>query len=365
MSSSLYETLGVSSTATPDEIRKAYKRRALETHPDRLGPGLTPAQKQTAEENFRAVAAAYEVLHDAERRAVYDRTGVWPPPEQEQPNSTHSGQSHPSRQHQHQHFGGHRSFGPAFPDPFAAFFASSPFTDPFAPRRAHPFASPFMFSDPFELFNQLFEDPRSAVNGDPFFSQQPFFMAPPMLPTSSLMHGPMFPFGPMMPPLEPGPSRSGVFGVSESFTQRTINGRTETIRERRDAQGNVHIKRTDANGRTTYTINGVEQIGGGARPPQIDAPAPPASNLPSPGANTSRRHREYSAPAPPPPHVIPMSPPPDYRPYPNYARTPQPFPQPPVAAAGPSGTVTSPPHHMGGHEATQSSQRQKFWKRHS
>jgi DnaJ-class molecular chaperone len=62
-----YEVLGVKPTATADEIRKAYRKLAKEFHPD-LNPG-----KPAAEARFKAVAAAYDLLSDPEKRARYDR----------------------------------------------------------------------------------------------------------------------------------------------------------------------------------------------------------------------------------------------------------------------------------------------------
>lgn len=62
-----YETLGVARDAGPEEIKRAFRRLARETHPD-ANPG-----DSAAEERFRAVAEAYEVLSDPQRRAAYDR----------------------------------------------------------------------------------------------------------------------------------------------------------------------------------------------------------------------------------------------------------------------------------------------------
>jgi molecular chaperone DnaJ len=63
----LYEILGVRKSASTAEIRRAYQKRARSLHPD-LNPG-DPA----ASEGFRAIAQAFEVLQDPQRRAAYDR----------------------------------------------------------------------------------------------------------------------------------------------------------------------------------------------------------------------------------------------------------------------------------------------------
>ncbi|KAF7307190.1 DnaJ-domain-containing protein [Mycena indigotica] len=66
-----YKLLGVSKTATHDEIRTAYKKESLRTHPDRLVNAST-ADKKKATERFQAVADAYYVLSDPTRRREYD-----------------------------------------------------------------------------------------------------------------------------------------------------------------------------------------------------------------------------------------------------------------------------------------------------
>jgi len=122
-----YDILGVSKNATSEEIKKAYRRKALEYHPDRN-------KAKDAEEQFKEVNEAYEVLSDAKKKEAYDRFG-------------------------------HAAFEPG------AGFAGGPFTG-FAGQthRAGPFTytyyssggSPFDgldfggFSDPFEIFESFF-----------------------------------------------------------------------------------------------------------------------------------------------------------------------------------------------------------------
>src|ERR1700754_2252027 len=64
-----YEILGVSKTASQDEIKKAYRKVAMQHHPDR-NPG-----DKASEEKFKEAAEAYEILSDTDKRAQYDGVG--------------------------------------------------------------------------------------------------------------------------------------------------------------------------------------------------------------------------------------------------------------------------------------------------
>ena len=64
-----YEVLGVDRSATLDEIKKAYRKKAIQYHPDK-----NPGNKE-AEEKFKEAAEAYSVLSDADKRAKYDKFG--------------------------------------------------------------------------------------------------------------------------------------------------------------------------------------------------------------------------------------------------------------------------------------------------
>ena len=69
-----YEVLGVSKTASDSEIKSAYRKKAKECHPD-----LHPDDK-TAEERFKELNEANEVLSDADKRSKYDQYGFNEPP---------------------------------------------------------------------------------------------------------------------------------------------------------------------------------------------------------------------------------------------------------------------------------------------
>src|SRR5690349_21568882 len=69
MAEDYYETLGVSKTASQDEIQKAYRKLARKHHPD-----LNPDDK-TAKDKFQKVQAAFDVLNDPKKRELFDKYG--------------------------------------------------------------------------------------------------------------------------------------------------------------------------------------------------------------------------------------------------------------------------------------------------
>ncbi len=69
-----YEVLGLQKGASADEIKKAYRKLAVKWHPDKWQQS-SEAEKKTAEENFKELAEAYDVLSDDNKRARYDQFG--------------------------------------------------------------------------------------------------------------------------------------------------------------------------------------------------------------------------------------------------------------------------------------------------
>ena len=114
-----YEVLGVSKSATPDEIKKAYRKLTKENHPD-LHPG-----DKACEERFKEANEAYEVLSDEDKRKKYDQYGH----AAFDPNAGFGGGFGD--------FGGFGGFGDIFGDLFGGFggFGGSSSRNPNAPRK--------------------------------------------------------------------------------------------------------------------------------------------------------------------------------------------------------------------------------------
>lgn len=129
-----YDILGVSKNASKDEIRKAYRKQALEWHPDRN-------KSSNAEKKFKEINQAYEILSDPEKKAAYDQFG----------HTAFSAQGGPAPGWQGFPGGGQtRTYrqGP-FTYTYTTFGGGAPGGMPFE-------GVGFDFSDPFEIFEQFF-----------------------------------------------------------------------------------------------------------------------------------------------------------------------------------------------------------------
>lgn len=160
-----YEILGVSNTATSQQIKSQYKKLALKYHPDRV----VSADKEEANKNFAAISGAFELLGDASRRREFDERI--------------SPQTGSRRGHD---FSDDRG---GFHDPFNDPFFSSSFG--FGGRSSSR-ESIFHFTDPFQIFEEVFRDElrsqrhsssSSSRRGagpfsDPFFQSDPFSSDP-------------------------------------------------------------------------------------------------------------------------------------------------------------------------------------------
>ena len=141
MGKDYYQILGVEKTATEDEIKKAYRKMALRFHPDKnKDPG--------AEEKFKEISEAYEVLSDKDKRAAFDRYGS----DGLRPGG--GGMGSPSRGFTFTH---HHS------DPFELFRTFFGGRDPF---------SEAFGEDP---FSSMFAGPHSASANSGLFRNDPFF----------------------------------------------------------------------------------------------------------------------------------------------------------------------------------------------
>jgi|SRR5581483_302509 DnaJ-class molecular chaperone len=126
MAANYYDILGISKSATPDEIKKAYRKLALEWHPDKH-----TTDKEVAEKKFKEINEAYQVLSNPQKRQVYDAGG--------NPNG------------QNPFTGG---------NPFSG--QTGPFTYTYSSSEQNPFGD---FDDPFDIFAQFFG------GGNPFTRQ--------------------------------------------------------------------------------------------------------------------------------------------------------------------------------------------------
>ena len=118
-----YDILGISKTASADEIKKAYRKQALEWHPDRHKD-----DKEAAEKRFKEINEAYQVLSDPQKKSAYDQYG-------------------------------HAAFTPGGGNPFAGGIlggSTGPFTYTYTTGGDGKSFGNFDFGDPFDIFEQFF-----------------------------------------------------------------------------------------------------------------------------------------------------------------------------------------------------------------
>lgn len=137
MAKDLYETLGVSKSASADEIKKAYRKLALQWHPDRN-------KAAGANEKFKEINKAYEILSDSHKKQAYDQYGDAA-------------------------FAPGSGFGQQGGGPRGQAGSYGPFSYSYSSSGGNPFEGFDMggFSDPFEIFEQFF-----GGGGSPFGRQR-------------------------------------------------------------------------------------------------------------------------------------------------------------------------------------------------
>uniref|UniRef100_A0A8C6PU70 DnaJ heat shock protein family (Hsp40) member B5 n=1 Tax=Nothobranchius furzeri TaxID=105023 RepID=A0A8C6PU70_NOTFU len=148
MGKDYYKTLGISKGSNEDEIKKAYRRMALRFHPDKN-------KDANAEEKFKEIAEAYEVLSDPKKRVIYDQLG-----EEGLKTGSSSSSGAPGSSTYHYTFHGdpHATFASFFggSNPFDMFFGSNRKQD-----------TEMDEDDPFAHFGRQFGFPGGLNNGFP------------------------------------------------------------------------------------------------------------------------------------------------------------------------------------------------------
>uniref|UniRef100_A0A674PSA3 DnaJ heat shock protein family (Hsp40) member B5 n=1 Tax=Takifugu rubripes TaxID=31033 RepID=A0A674PSA3_TAKRU len=150
MGKDYYKTLGIPKGANEEEIKKAYRRMALRFHPDKN-------KDANAEEKFKEIAEAYEVLSDPKKRAVYDQLGEEGETGGREGGRGSSGAPGSTTHHYTFHGDPHATF--------ATFFGgSNPFDMFFGSNRGHDLDMDE--EDPFAHFGRHFGFPGGVNNGD-------------------------------------------------------------------------------------------------------------------------------------------------------------------------------------------------------
>ena len=72
MADEYYTLLGIAKSASADELKKAYRKKAMEFHPDRLPPDASPEKRAEAEAAFKLIGEALDILSDPLKKSLYD-----------------------------------------------------------------------------------------------------------------------------------------------------------------------------------------------------------------------------------------------------------------------------------------------------
>lgn len=75
MDNKLYDTLGINRSASEEEIKRAYRKLAMKYHPDRI-KNKSPEEKSEAEEKFKEISSANDILSDKKKKSLYDQFGL-------------------------------------------------------------------------------------------------------------------------------------------------------------------------------------------------------------------------------------------------------------------------------------------------
>jgi curved DNA-binding protein CbpA len=276
------------STLDARQIRLAYRKAALQHHPDKQRPGGTQADRQAATRRFAKIAAAYQLLTDATQRAAYDTAAANAAAAAAQPAPSRSPETSPPYQpnfsngYFHQ---GHFAppppppfpFSMNFHDPFEVFASAFGFDDGLHDESNTPSANNFhqsnergrefgatasvfdaMRHNPSSLFGSFFgHGPLGMMHPPRMHLPPPFWHLPPPLPPHAMFGPPPF-FAEQGHHL--GQHSASFFSSTSSFVQgddgappavvstststRIVNGQSLTERVERRADGTVSVQRS-------------------------------------------------------------------------------------------------------------------------
>ncbi|KAJ2721149.1 DnaJ sub B member 6 [Coemansia sp. Benny D115] len=333
-----YDLLGLDTSATVDDMKRAYRKLSLKWHPDK-----NPSNREAAEEQFKLLSQAYSVLSDPDRRSLYDRYGEAGLRRGFQPGQE-SSSSHSHHPHHHHH-PADSDFGFSFhtandvfreffggQDPFASMFGGPSFADPFADpffsqhtgssglrngsntqgyaaeRERRPYAGAGVtvgsgFSSNFGGFgggfpSMMFASPFGGGGGAP--SGIPITGGSFSFVSSSIGGA--------------GGLRGGPPGPSTRTSIQMVNGVTVQTVEEDDGRGNITVTRINPDGHKEVSVNGVPQAPATAPRKNIDEGYGRTHEQPARSSNEYRPSQPQQQKHQPPPQQVHASPP---KPKPN------------------------------------------------